>query len=195
MFPVGRCATLPPVDALDQLRDSPSGGGIVERLRSSRGLAVAVAGGILLLITWVAWAVYVTSDNGGAAGLGVVIAWPALLVALALVSLPFVGAYLLIQRLRSSDGTDAAPDTGGPSGGASEEEPADEEEGKEDADGEGKGEGEEDEEEKVEDEAEEDDDGEEAEGEEESPEEEGSPEPEEPDGDEDERNEEEASGG
>jgi hypothetical protein len=192
MFPVGRCATLPPVDALDQLRDSANGRGIVDRLRSSRGLVVAVAGGILLLIAWVAWAVYVTSDNGGAAGLGVVIAWPALLVALALISLPFVGAYLLVQRLRSSEDTDAAaPDAGEHSGGEPEEEPADEAEGDEEDDGEEKDEGEDDEEEKKdEDEGEEDDDGEEAEGEEESPE------PEEPDGDdEDEGDEEEAFGG
>jgi hypothetical protein len=186
---------LPPVDALDQLRDSTNGRGIVDRLRSSRGLAVAVAGGILLLIAWVAWAVYVTSDNGGAAGLGVVIAWPALLVALALISLPFVGAYLLVQRLRSSDDTNAAPDAGGPSGGEPEEEPADEAEGDEEDDGEEKDEGEDDEEdEKDEDEGEEDDAGEEAEGEEENPE------PAEPHGDdegddEDEGEEEEASGG
>ena len=44
-----------------------------------------------------------TSDNGARAGLGVVIAWPAMLAALALISLPFIGGYLLIRRLSGSE--------------------------------------------------------------------------------------------
>jgi hypothetical protein len=104
------------VSALDQLREQgsappvgPAGAGtIVERLRSSRRLVLALVLGVLLLIAWIAWAVYVTSDNGAEAGLGVVIAWPALLAALALISLPFIAAYLLVQRIRSDQGTNAA---------------------------------------------------------------------------------------
>ena len=108
---------------------------------------VAVAAGGLLLIAWIAWAVYVTSDNGAEAGLGVVIAWLAMLAALALISLPFIGVYLLMRRMRSDEGTDAAaePDAEEIADGEPEaedeenpeiEESADEEEadGEEDAD-------------------------------------------------------------
>src|SRR5262249_21357654 len=61
-----------------------------------------IAGGGLLLIAWIAWAIYVTTDHGARAGLGVLLSWPVLLGALALISLPFIGLYLLIRRL--SDG-------------------------------------------------------------------------------------------
>ncbi len=57
----------------------------------------------MLLLAWIGWSVYVTSDHGVRAGLGVVIAWPAMLAALALISLPFIGAYLLIRRLSASE--------------------------------------------------------------------------------------------
>ena len=59
----------------------------------------------MLLLAWIAWAIYVTSSNGATAGLGVVLAWPAMLVALALISLPFIGGYLLIRRLSDGDGS------------------------------------------------------------------------------------------
>ena len=87
-------------------------GGIVERLRSSRPLAVAVVGAAMLLIAWIAWiawAIHVASDNGATAGLGVVIAWPALLAALALISLPFIGAYVLVRGRGPDEGSAAAP--------------------------------------------------------------------------------------
>jgi hypothetical protein len=117
---------LPRVGALDQLRGgarkvgelpSRAGDGL-GRVRDNPGLAVAIAGGGVLLLAWIAWAVYVTSSNGAMAGLGVVIAWPALLAALGLISLPFVGGYLLIRRLNLD--RDAAA-------GAGEDEHADEE--------------------------------------------------------------------
>jgi hypothetical protein len=92
---------LPRVRALDQLRD----GELTDRVRSSPRLAVAIAGGVVLLLAWIGWAIYVTSSEGATAGLGVVIAWPALLAALGLISLPFIGGYLLIRRL--------SPDRGG----------------------------------------------------------------------------------
>ncbi len=57
----------------------------------------------MLVLAWIGWAIYVTSDHGGRAGLGVVIAWPAMVAALALISLPFIGAYLLIRRLSASE--------------------------------------------------------------------------------------------
>ncbi len=65
---------------------------------------VAIAGGAVLLLAWIGWAIYVTSDHGARAGLGVVIAWPAMLAALAIISLPFIGGYLLIRRLTPSEG-------------------------------------------------------------------------------------------
>jgi hypothetical protein len=131
------------VGALDQLRDSASrasefanGGGIVERLRSSRRVVVAVASGVLLLVAWIAWAVYVTSDNGAEAGLGVMIAWPAMLAALALISIPFIAAYLLVQRIRSDQGTDAAAQPDAEEIADVEAEPEDEETESDEADAE-----------------------------------------------------------
>src|SRR4051812_45890145 len=97
--------SLPPV-ALDQLRGA-NGDGMIERARSNPRLMVAIAAGAILLLAWIGWAIYVTSSDGASAGLGVVIAWPAMLAALALISLPFIGGYLLIRRL-SEDGGSAA---------------------------------------------------------------------------------------
>jgi hypothetical protein len=93
---------LPPVGALDQLRGEE---GILERARSNPRTVVAIAAGAVLLLAWIGWAIYVTSENGAGAGLGVVIAWPAMLAALALISLPFIGGYLLIRRLSDGDGS------------------------------------------------------------------------------------------
>jgi len=92
---------LPPVGALDQLRGEE---GILERARSNPRLVIAIAAGAILTLAWIGWAIYVTSSNGATAGLGVVIAWPAMLAALALISLPFIGGYLLVKRLSPSDG-------------------------------------------------------------------------------------------
>ena len=79
----------------------------LDRLRSNPRWAVAAVAAVVLLFAWIAWAIYVTSSNGATAGLGVVLAWPAMLVALALISLPFIGAYLLIRRLSEGDGATA----------------------------------------------------------------------------------------
>jgi hypothetical protein len=99
----GRIGTLPRVGALDRLRGA--NGGIVERVRSNPRVIVAIAAGLILLLAWIGWAIYVTSEKGAGAGLGVVIAWPAMLAALALISLPFIGGYLLIRRLSDSEGS------------------------------------------------------------------------------------------
>ena len=101
-------------------------GGIVERLRFNRLLVVAVVGRALLLIAWIAWAIYVTSDKGATAGLGVVIAWPALLAALALISLPFIGAFLAVRRL-SAEESSASSAPSAPEADPSAEEPSGEE--------------------------------------------------------------------
>jgi hypothetical protein len=99
---------LPPVGALDQLRGDD---GILERARSNPRMVVAIAAGVVLLLAWIGWAIYVTSSNGATAGLGVVIAWPAMLAALALISLPFIGGYLLVRRLSDGEGSNAADET------------------------------------------------------------------------------------
>jgi hypothetical protein len=75
----------------------------IERGRSNPRLGIAAIAGALLLIAWIAWAIYVTNDNGPSAGLGVVLSWPILLAALAVVALPFVGLYLLVNLLRSTE--------------------------------------------------------------------------------------------
>jgi hypothetical protein len=100
---------LPPVGALDQLRGDD---GILERARSSPRMVIAIAAGVVLLLAWIGWAIYVTSSNGATAGLGVVIAWPAMLAALALISLPFIGGYLLVRRLSDGEGSTATVEAG-----------------------------------------------------------------------------------
>jgi hypothetical protein len=50
----------------------------------------------------------VSNDDGARAGLGVLIAWPAMLAALALISLPFIGGYRLIRRLSAGGGENTA---------------------------------------------------------------------------------------
>jgi hypothetical protein len=76
---------------------------LVGRVRANPWMAVAFAGGALLVAAWLAWAVYVASDRGVNRGLGVLIAWPAILIALALISLPIIGGYLLVKRLSTLD--------------------------------------------------------------------------------------------
>jgi hypothetical protein len=98
----------------------------VERGRSKPRLAVAAIVGVLLLIAWVAWAIYVTSDNGANAGLGVVLSWPVLLAALALIASPLIGLYFLLRALRPTDEAGEEPSIAGASTDAEaepEEEP------------------------------------------------------------------------
>jgi hypothetical protein len=78
--------------------------GIVDRARSNQRLTVAIAAGGLVVLAWIGWTIYVTTDNGANAGLGVVLAWPLLLAALALVASPFVGIYLLVRRHPADEG-------------------------------------------------------------------------------------------
>jgi hypothetical protein len=53
---------------------------------------------VLLVAAWIGWAINVTSETGFTEGLGVLIAWPALLMAALLVCLPLIGIYLLLRR-------------------------------------------------------------------------------------------------
>ena len=132
---------MPRVGALDRLRGA-NGDGMIERARSNPRLMVAIAAGAILLFAWIGWAVYVTSSDGATAGLGVVIAWPAMLAALALISLPFIGGYLLIKRLSEDSGSSATaeadssdePEDDQAEDAPEDEDPAEEEEQDEDSD-------------------------------------------------------------
>jgi hypothetical protein len=101
---------LPRVELMEKTRsrlEAPRAA--IERGRSNPLLAIAAIMGALLLIAWIAWAIYVTNDNGANAGLGVVLGWPALLAALVLVASPFVGLYFLVKVLRPTDDADQSP--------------------------------------------------------------------------------------
>jgi hypothetical protein len=74
-----------------------------EKFQTNPQLGIAAILGALLVIAWIGWAIYVTSTNGANAGLGVVISWPAVFMAVALVMAPFVGVYLLVRRLNGGD--------------------------------------------------------------------------------------------
>ena len=119
---------MPPVEALDRLRGDE---GILERARTNPRWAVGIAAAVILVIAWIGWAIYVTSSDGARAGLGVVIAWPAMLVALVLISLPFIGGYLLIRRLSDGEGSTAEAEE------TAEDDDAEEDSADEDSDDEG----------------------------------------------------------
>lgn len=133
---------MPPVGALDQLRAANGQDGIVERARSNPRWAIAIATAAVLFLAWIAWAIYVTRSNGATAGLGVVLAWPAMLVALALISLPFIGGYLLIRRLSDGDGSAAAAEAPVEDEDDDSEEEADDEDSEEEDEDSGADEGE-----------------------------------------------------
>jgi hypothetical protein len=105
------------------------GEGVFGRARSSPRLVIAIAAGVLLVCAWIGWAIYVTSEHGASAGLGVLIAWPAILTALALVSLPLIGVYLLIRP--RSDGEASATDADEDDVDPKTEDPAEEDEASE----------------------------------------------------------------
>ena len=72
-------------------------------------MTVAIVAGGLLVIAWIAWAIYVTSENGSRAGLGVLVAIPALLAVLALVAGIFFGGYRLIRWLNGDSESEDQP--------------------------------------------------------------------------------------
>jgi hypothetical protein len=98
---------LPRVGALDQLRAS------TRQVRANPWRALATAAGVLLAAVWIVFAIHVTSDKGARAGLGVLVAWPALLVALALLSVPCIWAFRLIRGTHRDSGSIAGSDDSG----------------------------------------------------------------------------------
>jgi hypothetical protein len=105
--------------SLGGLRKRASGS--FERLRSDHRLAIVWVAAGLLVVAWIGWTAYVWSENGAAAGLGVLISWPAVFAALALIATPLVGAGVLVHRHRPAgpgpQAADAA-DGGGETAGA-----------------------------------------------------------------------------
>jgi hypothetical protein len=114
---------LPRVGALEALRAATGDDGIVARARSNPRWIVAIAGAVILILAWIGWAIYVTSSDGARAGLGVVVAWPAMLAALAIISLPFIGIFLLLRYLAGGGDPDATDDVADDAGEESEDEP------------------------------------------------------------------------
>ncbi len=86
-------------DGLAGLWDRVGGAWLVRRGRADGRVGAALIIGAILIVLWIAWTVYVWTENGTAAGLGVLISWPAVLLALALVAAPFLAAVMLVRRL------------------------------------------------------------------------------------------------
>jgi hypothetical protein len=99
---------LPPVGAAGRLR---SWG---RRAWANPWPLVGIVVAFLLICAWIGWAVHVWSENGSRQGLGVLIVWPAIVAALALISIPFVWAFRVIRAsARSAEsGSDVEPDAG-----------------------------------------------------------------------------------
>jgi hypothetical protein len=58
-----------------------------------------LVGAVLLAALWIGWAIYTASDRGADAGLGVLVAWPTLVLMAAIVVLPLAGIAYLVTRL------------------------------------------------------------------------------------------------
>jgi hypothetical protein len=68
--------------------------------REHPGAAALGAAGGVLIAAWIAWTVYIWTENGASAGIGVLITWPAVFAALALVTSPLWATGLLMRRRR-----------------------------------------------------------------------------------------------
>jgi len=98
-----KLGTVARVEVVDQARS------LFDRVRANPGMTVAIVAGALIVIAWIGWALYVTSKNGSRAGLGVLVAVPALLAVLALVAGIFFGGYRLIRWLNGDSDSDEKP--------------------------------------------------------------------------------------
>jgi hypothetical protein len=85
----------------------------LRRIIARPRLAIACAAGALLLILWIAWAIYVGTENGGAAAVGVLITWPLVFSIAALVALVGLGVVRMI-RPRRPEGLPAIAGAGPP---------------------------------------------------------------------------------
>jgi ABC-type sulfate transport system permease subunit len=71
-------------------------------VRANPWLAVGVTLAGLLMLAWLGWAIHITSDHGARQGLGVLVAWPAIVAVLVLISIPFIWAVRVIRASRAS---------------------------------------------------------------------------------------------
>jgi hypothetical protein len=72
-------------------------------------LLVGIIAGLLLICAWIGWAIHIWSEHGFRQGLGVLIVWPAILAALAVISIPFIWAFRVIRASARSDEEKAEP--------------------------------------------------------------------------------------
>lgn len=79
----------------------------VESARSHGRVAIAWAVGALLVAAWIGWTIYAWSENGSVAGLGVLITWPAVLLALAVIASPFVGLWWMLRERETGEDEDS----------------------------------------------------------------------------------------
>jgi uncharacterized BrkB/YihY/UPF0761 family membrane protein len=112
-----KLGTVPRVGVVDQARS------LFDRVRANPGMTVAIVAAALLAIAWIGWAIYVTSKNGSRAGLGVLVAVPALLAVLALVAGIFFGGYRLIRWLNGDSENDDQPSSEAEGTGEAEKAP------------------------------------------------------------------------
>lgn len=90
------------------------GPGAFARARSNiRAILLWAAAG-LLVAAWIGWTVYIWIENGAAAGIGVLISWPAVLAVLALLTSPLWAPRLVARERRmaavaGSEAEDARP--------------------------------------------------------------------------------------
>ena len=91
--------------AAAQVEDTPGDPG------RGRKIAIFAAAGLIVAI-WIGWTAYVWNENGSTAGIGVLVSWPAVFAALALVAATFVGAGIFVRSQRTAgEGDLAAPET------------------------------------------------------------------------------------
>jgi hypothetical protein len=68
-------------------------------------------GGALLVVAWIGWAIYAAADRGTDAGLGVLVAWPTLLLMAAIVTAPLAAlAFWIVRSVRGSADAPEAQD-------------------------------------------------------------------------------------
>lgn len=94
------------------------GANLVERARGDQRVAIVWAIAGIVVLAWIGWTIYVWTQNGAAAGIGVLITWPAVFLGAAIVASPFVGAGVLVRRHRLA--ADGAPPIAGGGGTATE---------------------------------------------------------------------------
>lgn len=85
-----------------------SGPGAFARARSNLRAILLWAAAGLLVAAWIGWTVYVWIENGAAAGIGVLISWPAVLAVLALLTSPLWAPRLVARERRKAAGEPAA---------------------------------------------------------------------------------------